>query len=98
MSVTQEEVLCWVNIVRGTYGLGEPLTELPKGHCADYTGCVVARALDAGVVTNGDTHSGTIDWQNTRPELGLEDIPLPEKIYEFVNEFDLGKHPELVDA
>lgn len=78
-----DDVLKWVNAERTYLGMTK-LTELPKGEPQIATCCVIARALD------GESGSDST-W---RADGCIEHPPYVKR---FIQAFDEGKYPHLVD-
>lgn len=89
MADVDPRVLAWVNSEREARGIGSPLAELPKGMCGSIFRCPIANALDATV----DGQQVIYDYTGE-----LEGVDLPEYVHDFVNRFDGGEHPELIEA
>ncbi len=87
-----DAVLRWANAVRLERGLGEPLTEIPKGRILESCACPLARALGTDVAIGLFTADFTLP--------GEEDdiIELPEAASDFIRAFDAGAYPELIEA
>ena len=83
-------VLDWANRVRAEHNLGEPLTELPKGLIDNSFQCPIARALGHNTQVDGEDAYLHSDEH--------EAINLPPYVRTFVQDFDAGLIPHMVDA
>lgn len=81
-------VLAWCNAQRAARGM-EPLERLPKGICMDGWRCVISKALGEGVWVNDVRFGYTPDLASSRE--------LPELVRYWVNRFDAGDFPELIE-
>lgn len=88
----KQEVLAWVNQVRAERGIGEPLTELPKGVPGQARCCVIAKAIGhCEVGPSSMPRCGYIIYDS---DDALD--YLPDDVNKFALDFDVGRYPELV--
>jgi hypothetical protein len=90
-----QTVLAWVNQVRAERGLGDPLTELPKGIQSVGDRCVIAVALGVKCdvqPTDSSDYRGCVTFVESYDDV----IDLPADVNQFARDFDRGKYPELI--
>ena len=99
-----EHMLARVNAARAALKLS-PLTELPKGQRNRSCDCVIARALGVRTDVNSIAVEYGEEWKVKAIAQawnlayhGGRWIYLPPDIQSFINEFDAGLIPELIDA
>lgn len=86
------QVLDYVNQLREQYSIGPALAELPQGVPCDGLECVLARALNGADVSPGYIESPAFDELESYGEYP------PLFVTEFINAFDDGNYPELIEA
>ena len=98
----------WVNMTRTEYGL-EALSDLPQGHRGVSQACALAEALkgvgDASapvLLQPGPRYVGPADVSDLKYNFAREGRtqarPVPELVGQFVQRFDAGAFPDLVDG
>lgn len=81
------KVLQWVNARRKDFNL-KPLSALPKGEIDSSGSCPIAKSLFINDALNLEVLSSEISmFYSTQP---------PKYISKFIDDFDMGKFPELV--
>ncbi|HEX5265873.1 MAG TPA: hypothetical protein VFW24_03795 [Acidimicrobiales bacterium] len=104
-----EGVLGLVNSARAAMGR-EPLESLPQGRRGSSSDCVLARSLG---MSFGNRSAWAVDgrrrqrreaalllartWEVHAGVLNRRSVQLPEGLRQFVNGFDSGDYPDLVD-
>jgi hypothetical protein len=89
-------VLAWVNDLRREHGLGDPMPHLPPGRRLDPRRCVVAQAVDPGRCIVEDD---LLTLYSRTDEYGDSWITgLPWYVADFLEAFDAGAYPGLIEA
>ena len=89
-----ERVLDYVNRIRVQRRIGEPLEELPKGRPGNELRCPIANALGGAC----EVSAGHAFWQvGDIPGHRYEKIRLPKFVHDFIERFDAGAYPELIE-
>lgn len=84
------DVLAEVNRLRTEHGIGEPLTEMPKGERMSACGCPVARALTRDRDLPPAICRTSYGW------LESDNYPTPSTVAAFIRSFDGGAYTELI--
>lgn len=91
-------VLVWVNRQREVYGIGAPLKDLPLGIQDRSCECVIARALSAPMLTAATDKDDTLLIDPSIPTDDMVRIDHPALVKEFIEGFDLGLYPDLIET
>ena len=97
MPETMKSALAWVNNIRaGRYGL-EPEDTFPPGRRSDGKECPVARALAPCKGKAIVCHLNVILYSPEERYKDDEFITVPEYVGRFIEQFDAGLFPDLIE-
>ena len=91
MDELKDYVVEWMNDTFAEAGL-EPINELPKGTPGDCEYCVIGR-----IVNDGLPDVNRVDGNGIMNEETSTNYPINKEITAFIDLFDNGSYPELID-
>ena len=89
----------WINDTFVPRGL-KPIEDLPRAHPGQGESCVLARVLRTHPRWPGATVSSSyihLNIEGMEYESGETDIDMPEEVRQFIQDFDRGEYPDLID-
>ena len=93
----EQLALEWVN---QNFDISPPLLELPQGEPEQLNRCTIAKALNENCEGYWEVHFWAIDGYKDDQHVegdALASIPVPHEIQLFIEAFDNGYYPELIE-
>lgn len=90
------KVLAWVNRIRKQYQGKRPLLKLPKGELRSSTSCVIHNCFAKSGDLSIWVKDGFVAPAAAICGLAEEPILFPKYVEKFIERFDVGLYPELI--